>query len=255
MGSFRLLQFNMQFGQLWDSSDPDNSPVDIEATARLLNLYDGDIVILQEVEQALPGGVQKQPPDNFTYLQSKLEGYHSAFAYPPEDARELPFGIGLGIFSKYPIMNTRTINLPGAPVIFEFDGKNTTPTDRVLLVADIEIEGRIVTFLNTHLQAYFMINASSDDYPEQRNIVLKEAMAIEGPMVLAGDFNSVASEGLVAHYENAGLHTVQKDTVTWKRMPHVLDHIFYNDELILKGGTVDEVTASDHHMLVAEFKY
>jgi endonuclease/exonuclease/phosphatase (EEP) superfamily protein YafD len=102
-----------------------------------------------------------------------------------------------------------------------------------------------VTFLNTHLQAYFMINASSDDYPDQRNIVLDEAIAIEGPMVLAGDFNFVSSEGLLAQYENTGLHTMQKDMVTWKRMPHVLDHIFYNNLPVLKGGTVDEVTVSD----------
>jgi len=255
MGTFRLIQFNMQFGQLWDSSNPDDSPIDIEETVRLLNLYNGDIIVLQEVEQAQPDGTQKQPPVNFTYLQSKLDGYHSTFAYPPEDSRELPFGIGLAVFSKYPILNTRTIVLPGAPVIFEFDGKNTTPTDRILQVVEIEIEGRVVTFLNTHLQAYFMINASSDDYPDQRNIVLDEAIAIEGPMVLAGDFNCVSSEGLLAQYENTGLHTMQKDMVTWKRMPHVLDHIFYNNLLVLKGGTVDEVTASDHHILVADFKH
>ena len=97
MGTFRLIQFNMQFGQLWDSSNPDDSPIDIEETVRLLNLYNGDIIVLQEVEQAQPDGTQKQPPVNFTYLQSKLDGYHSTFAYPPEDSRELPFGIGLAV--------------------------------------------------------------------------------------------------------------------------------------------------------------
>jgi endonuclease/exonuclease/phosphatase family metal-dependent hydrolase len=254
MGTFRLIQFNMQFGQLWDSVNPDNSHIDIEETVRLLKLYDGDIIVLQEVEKVQLGGEQNQPPDHFTYLQSKLEGYNGSFAYPPKDARELPFGIGLATFSKFPIVNSRTVVLPGAPVIFEFEGKNTAPTDRVLLVTEIEVEGRILSILNTHLQAYFMINASSDDYPEQRNIVLDEAMAIEGSVVLAGDFNCVSGEGLLKQYENAGLQAMQKKSVTWKRMPHVLDHIFFNNRLTLKGGTVDEVTASDHHILVAEFK-
>ena len=47
---------------------------------------------------------------------------------------------------------------------------------------------------------------------------------------------------------------MQKDMVTWKRMPLVLDHIFINKHLELEGVTVDEVSASDHHMLVAEIK-
>ena len=61
-------------------------------------------------------------------------------------------------------------------------------------------------------------------------------------------------EGLVDDFEKAGFQTMQKDTITWKRMPYVLDHIFYNNHLILKGGAVDEVAASDHHVLVADFK-
>lgn len=255
MGSFRLLQYNMQFGQVWDDDDPDGAPIRIEDSIRELKQYDGDILLLQEVEQVLEGGKQINPPPNYVKLKEELVGYESAFAYPPEDSRELPFGIGLAVFSKYPILNTRTVVLPGAPVAFEFEGEKTTPTDRILFVAELDIDGTVVTFLNTHLQAYFMINASSNDYPEQREIVLKEALAVDGPMVLAGDFNSVDEETLLCDYERAGLRTMQKNKVTWKRMPLVLDHIFYNKDLELKGGTVDEVSASDHHMLVAELKY
>ncbi len=144
--------------------------------------------------------------------------------------------------------------LPGAPVEFNFEGELTTPTDRILLIVEVDVDGTVVTFLNTHLQAYFMINASSNDHPEQKNLVLQEALKIDGPMVLAGDFNSVDAESLLEDYERAGLRTMQKDMVTWKRMPLVLDHIFINKHLELEGGTVDEVSASDHHMLVAEIK-
>lgn len=254
MGTFRLLQFNMQFGQVWDEAKPDESPVEIDATLKTLSLYDADILVLQEVEQAKPGGKQEHPPPNFTKLENALEGYRSVFVYPPEDSRELPFGIGLAVFSRYPILNWRTVLLPGAPVVFEFEGAKRTPTDRILLSVEVEIEGQVVTIMNTHLQAYFMINASSDDYPEQRNLVLGEAQSVDGPLVLTGDFNSAPNERLVEEYENAGFRTMQKDSITWKRMPYVLDHIFFNNHLILRGGTVDEVTASDHHILVAEFK-
>ena len=254
MGSFRLLQFNMQFGQIWDEDDPDNAPICIEDSIRELKVYDGDIVLLQEVEQVQPGGIQVVPPPNFSRLKHELTGYESVFAYPPEDSRELPFGIGLALFSKYPILSSKTVVLPGAPVEFNFEGELTTPTDRILLIVEVDVDGTVVTFLNTHLQAYFMINASSNDHPEQKNLVLQEALKIDGPMVLAGDFNSVDAESLLEDYERAGRRTMQKDMVTWKRMPLVLDHIFINKHLELEGGTVDEVSASDHHMLVAEIK-
>jgi endonuclease/exonuclease/phosphatase (EEP) superfamily protein YafD len=244
----------MQFGQVWDAANPDGAPVRIEDTVRTLSLYNADLIILQEVEKTLPGGQQPRPPKNFERLKEALPGYQSVFAYPPEDKRELPFGIGLAIFSRFPILEYNTVVLPAAPVVFEFDGVKTSPTDRILLKAAVEVEGKTIQLLNTHLQAYFMIKASGDDYPEQRDIVLREAMSAQGPMVLTGDFNSVSREGLLGRYEKAGLRTMQKKTVTWKRMPHVLDHIFYNNHLILKGGTVDEVSSSDHHLLVAEFK-
>jgi len=243
----------MQFGQVWDSSNPDKAPTRIEETVRTLSLYDADIVMLQELEHALPDGKQIQPPPNYEYLKDALAGYQSVFAYPPSDPRELPFGIGLAIFSKFPIIGSNSLVLPAAPVTFDFEGEKTSPTDRVLLSAQIEVNGKVIHFVNTHLQAYFMINATSDDYPEQRKLVLDKALEIEGPMVLAGDFNSTPEESLVPQYETAGLRTMQKDTVTWKRMPYVLDHIFFNDHLMLKGGTVDEVLSSDHHLLVADF--
>ena len=254
MGTFRLLQFNMQYGQVWDPSKPDTAPTRLEDTVRTLSLYDADIIMLQEVEQVQAGGKQIHPPPNYEYLKQALSEYQSVFAYPPEDERELPFGFGLAIFSRFPITASESICLPGAPLMFEFEGEKTSPTDRVLLTADVEVNGRVIHFLNTHLQAYFMINASSDDYPQQREIVLDKAMSVDGPVVLTGDFNSAPKEGLVEAYESAGLRTMQKDTVTWKRMPYVLDHIFFNNHLVLKGGTVDEVLSSDHHLLVADFE-
>ena len=161
MGMFRLLQFNMQFGQVWDAANPDDAPVRIEETIRILSLYDADLIMLQEVEKALPGGQQLHSPANFEKLKEAFPGYQSVFAYPPENKRELPFGIGLAIFSRNPILESKTVVLPAAPVVFEFDGVKTSPTDRIFLSARIEVEKRTIHLLNTHLQAYFMINAGA----------------------------------------------------------------------------------------------
>src|SRR5581483_12411341 len=94
--------------------------------------HEADFIFLQEVEQARPGGAQPEPPPNFTRLRSALAGYDSFFAYPRTDTRELPFGIGLAVFSKTPLRDTFRCDLPSPPIEFDFNGRKTTPTDRLL---------------------------------------------------------------------------------------------------------------------------
>jgi endonuclease/exonuclease/phosphatase family metal-dependent hydrolase len=69
MSRIRVLQFNMQFGQIWDDTYPDRAPVNLDATLAEIRGHDADVVMLQEVEQAKPGGVQVQPPPNYTRLR------------------------------------------------------------------------------------------------------------------------------------------------------------------------------------------
>src|SRR5438270_869383 len=133
MSSFRVLQFNMQFGQIWDDTYPDRAPVRLETTLNEIRSHEADVILLQEVEQALPGGAQFQPPPNYTRLRAEMVGYDSWFSYPKSDPRELPFGIGLAIFSRTPLRDTMRLELPSPPIEFEFFGRKTTPTDRLLV--------------------------------------------------------------------------------------------------------------------------
>ena len=54
MSRFRVLQFNMQFGQCWDDACPDRAPVRLDLTIDEIRRHEADIVLLQEVEQAQP---------------------------------------------------------------------------------------------------------------------------------------------------------------------------------------------------------
>src|SRR5690606_10319955 len=71
---FTALTFNMQFGQSWDPTDPDNAPVVLDDTIEFISSFDADIIFLQEVEQARPGGEQIWPPPNFMALKHGLTG-------------------------------------------------------------------------------------------------------------------------------------------------------------------------------------
>lgn len=255
MSRFRVLQFNMQFGQIWDDTYPDRAPVRLDATLREIRSHNADIVLLQEVEQAMPGGVQFQPPPNYTRLREELKGYDSYFSYPKQDPRELPFGIGLAIFSRTPLRTTTRLDLPSPPIEFDFFGRKMTPTDRLLIGARTTVIGREIQLFNTHLLAFFMLGSSSTSNPFQRNLVAEQLVASQGPTILTGDFNVSRHGSLVAQFAGCGYATVQEKEVTWRRRPFVLDHIFHNAPLRCVGHRVVPTPASDHHALVADFEF
>jgi len=255
MSTFRVLQFNMQFGQMWDDTYPDRAPIRLECTLEEIRRHHADIILLQEVEQTPPGGVQPDPPPNYTRLGQELAGYHSWFSYPNPDPRELPFGVGLAIFSRTPLRNTMRRNLPSPPLEFEFFGKKTTPTDRLMIGAETTLFGRDVLLYNTHLLAFFMLNSGSTANPFQRNLVANQLSQSKAPTILGGDFNVSKHETLVRQFGEHGYTAVQDTEVTWRRRPFILDHIFYNAPLRCVSHQVIPTPASDHHALVADFEF
>jgi endonuclease/exonuclease/phosphatase family metal-dependent hydrolase len=256
MNTFKVLQFNMQFGQAWDEVHPDHAPVDLDLTIAEIRLRNADIVLLQETEQARPLGIQPDPPPNYTRLREAFGGYDSYFSYPKADPRELPFGIGLAIFSKTPLREALRRDLPSPPIQFEFPGGKRTPTDRLLIGAKTTLGGRELRIFNTHLLAFFMLNANGEEYPAQREQVLKElSSSPPGAALVGGDFNVSSHEPLVRQFADAGYSSVQTDKVTWRRGPYVLDHIFYNRQLRPVRHAVEPTRASDHHLLLAEFEF
>lgn len=255
MSTFKILQFNIQFGQGWDDADPDNAPVNLELTIAEILSHKADIVMLQEVEHAQPDGVQLDPPPNYTRLQTALKGYHSYFSYPKADPRELPFGIGLAIFSKTPLHDTFRYDLPSPPIEFEFQGEEKTPTDRLLIGAKTVLGGRELQLFNTHLLAHFMLSETGEQHTEQRQLVARQLRQSDGPTLISGDFNVSKHDALVRQFAKVGYQTVQQEEITWRRRPYVLDHIFYNRHLHPLRHAVRPTMASDHHVLVAEFEF
>jgi endonuclease/exonuclease/phosphatase family metal-dependent hydrolase len=255
MSTFRVLQFNMQFAQGWASEEPHHGEIDLEATLAEIRSHDADLIFLQEVERALANGSQLNPPPNYTRLRAELDHPYGCFAYPKADERELPFGVGLAILSRTPLHDEMRLNLPSPGIAFEFDGRKTTPTDRLLLGTKTTIQGREVLLLNAHLLAFFMLGTSSSVHPQQREMIAGQLAASHRPTLLAGDFNVRRHGDLMAQYASHGYRTVQDQQVTWRRQPYVLDHIFYNDAFRVVSHSVKPTLASDHHALVADLEF
>ena len=255
MNPIKVLTFNMQFGQTWDDTDPDCAPVDLDRTINFLRAVDADIVMLQEVERVEPGVGQLNPPPNYTRLAQELEGYDGLFAYPPADTRELPFGYGLAIFSKTALYGATVLPLPAPDLEFSFNGERTQPTSRVLSGARTRIEDRDLQLFNTHLQAFFIINETSDEHPAQRALVASQLRESRLPTLIGGDFNAAPGEGTIDELEAVGYRSVQRSQITWRRMPYVLDHLLHNELLETVAYEVIETDASDHRAVMAQLRF
>jgi endonuclease/exonuclease/phosphatase family metal-dependent hydrolase len=255
MSTFKVMQFNMQFGQIWDETNAYEAPINLDLTIAEILKRDADIIILQEVEHAQIGGAQINPPPNYTRLSAALKGYYGYFSYPKADPRELPFGIGLAIFSKTPLRDTFRLDLPSPPIEFEFEGETKTPTDRLLIGAKTTLLGHDLQLFNTHLLAYFMLKASSEDFPEQRKMVVDQLRHTNCPALISGDFNVSNRDSLVSQFAEVGFRTVQMTEITWRHRPYVLDHIFHSKHMNPVRYTVKPTKASDHHILIAEFEF
>jgi len=253
---FSVLTFNMQFGQGWDEKDPDHAPVNLKNTLSEIRSMEADVVLLQEVERVDPDNGQVDPPPNYSFLKDALPEYHGVFAYPKRDERELPFGYALAIFSRTRLYDFQQWDLPAPDIEFQFNGQSTQPTARLLIGVRTQIEGREVQLFNTHLQAFFMIRQTSDEYRQQRDVIADRLRESSLPTVIGGDFNAAPDENTIAQFEATGFRTVQKETITWRRMPYVLDHLLYNaDQLLSKRHWVVTTDASDHKLLKAEFEF
>ena len=255
MSTFRVLQFNMQFGQGWAEQPPHHGEINLDATIAEIRRHAADFICLQEVERARPNGEQVNPPPNYARLRAALDLPHGWFAYPKPDPRELPFGVGLAILSHTPLRDQARVELPSPPIPFEFEGRKTTPTDRLLISAKSTIHGRDVQLCNTHLLAFFMLGTSSKEHPLQRELVARELGALRGPAVLTGDFNVRNHADLIKQFAAKGFRPVQDQAVTWRRQPFVLDHIFFNDSLRLLKHQVVPTMTSDHHLVIADFEF
>lgn len=252
----RVVTFNMQNGQPWSDGDLLSPALDISGSVAFLSSLTADIICLQEVEQGYDGGMQINPPPHHTLLKELLPAYESVFSYPCKNDTELPFGLGLAIFSRWPLTEFHKIDLPASGLEFEFAGRKRQSSSRLLIEASTIYAGRKLRILNTHLQAFFMLGASSDDHPQQRDVLEARLRNLGAEAaILAGDMNSAPGESLVTQFENAGFRNVHNDEPTWRRMPYVIDHIFYNTPLRLVSQHIEKTTVSDHHAIVADFDF
>ena len=143
---------------------------------------------------------------------------------------------GNSICSRYPILTERNYRLPGAG------------HPRYLGVATVRVGRRKVTVMVTHLALGENKRSGQIEY------IAKKIKRTEGPVILAGDFNTKQAEEIKVLLDGTTLSQAGSYITypSW-RAKRSLDHIFLSPELtFVKGYVRGDIRFSDHLPVVAK---
>ncbi|MBE6547130.1 MAG: hypothetical protein E7668_06825 [Ruminococcaceae bacterium] len=182
---------------------------------------------------------------------AELLGYSYAFGLAHDRALHKDGGYGVAIVSRYPIVGKRTVAIPAPePPERKYTGYYE---DRVLLIAEIEIGGRILTVINTHY------GLNPDELERAVVLTERELRHIDTPVLLMGDLNMTAENPL---YER--LAAVLRDTTHDPMVPLTfpsntprtkIDFIFASEELSTADPRVPETLISDHSPYLIDMEW
>lgn len=173
---------------------------------------------------------------------ANILGYGYIFGLAHDGALHKNGGYGVAMISRYPIVGWRTVAIPSPKK--EERKYNGYYEDRVLLIAEIEIDGRILTVINTHY------GLNPDELERAVELTLRELKHIETPVIFMGDLNMTADSEYYAALASALKDTAPDVTspITFpSNEPRVkIDYIFTSKGVETSAPRVPKTLVSDH---------
>jgi endonuclease/exonuclease/phosphatase family metal-dependent hydrolase len=231
----KVVSFNIEFSQ------------NIDGAISLLQQYplqSADVILLQEMDEKGTEEIAKSLCMSYAYYPA---------IYHPKHGKN----VGNAILTKWKIKNSQKIKLPhpsSYPVPFK--GMNYI-FRKTATVANIEIQGDVITFASTHAAA-FNTTQKRKEFAEAIVNELKDSKV--DLAVVGGDFNSLGNADIEAtstSFTRSGFHWASENigiTVSTKKsiLKPIPSNAFQLDHLFVKGmqvhdiGKVDQKGVSDH---------
>jgi endonuclease/exonuclease/phosphatase family metal-dependent hydrolase len=161
----------------------------------------------------------------------------------PDDAGDT----GLALLSRFPLNRFQRIDLPW---------QHCPWRPRLAVGAQVEVGGQTITIYNSHIDPH----AATGQQLAQHEKVLAEAAAVDGPVVLLGDFNTLTPRSRRETrrlLESRGFTTpFLKYTRTWRAGLYTqhADWIFVRDAKVIRYGVARPLKVSDHWPVWAEIE-
>lgn len=208
----------------------------LDEIAQIIKDTDADIIGLQEVDN---GVARSRFKDQIKYLAEKL-----SMNYIYGHNHNLLGGkYGNGILSKYPVENYENLYLPS--------GRE----QRGLLSASINVDGRQMDFLVTHL------GLNQGERHKQIKSIMKYLETLSNPVVLLGDFNARSDAEEMRLLQQKLIDTAalaNKDKEATFNLPILserIDYIFLEFDFSPRSYEVIKSRASDHYPITATFEW
>ena len=227
--TLRLMTYNLRFGEL----------ATMEEIGKYISSESPDIVAVQECDWATSR--TRAPHQKGVKFVNELAYHTGMFGIYGKSINYAGGYYGIGILSRYPILRYERVLLPN-------DGKTE---QRSMLVADIELpDGRVVTFINTHLEV-----KTAEMRKEQVAFIEKYIKDCPNQLFLAGDMNAVpSSEEMSTLRQNWKDLTNDKFTYHSSRPEIKIDYIYArtSPSVELIGTEVrEDVRLSDHFPVIS----
>ena len=202
-----------------NGNDLDKFIKDVEG----LNL---DIIGLQEVDQSAGRS------NNMEMVREMAKGAGFEYYHFYESMWLIDGAYGLGVLSKYPILEVSSSSLPSG----------TLSEPRILANAKIDVNGEILHIYNTHLN-YFN-RGIRDSQIEAINDIIEN----EENTIFMGDMNNFFLEDIFNINGFQSLNTKERTFVTFRESGFT-DNLYYANNLEVSDINVKATTFSDHHLL------
>ena len=233
--TLRVMTYNIHVGVGMDKK------LDLQRIADVINGQRPDLVGLQEVDRNVK---RTEGKDEIAELAA-MTRMHFAFA-PNLDYQGGKYGVA--ILSKHPIKAT---------VHRMFENKRESER-RGMLKTEIELDGKIINFVTTHLDYQF-----EDGRLFETQQLMENLDGVNGPLIVVADLNDVPEGSsyklMRTKFDDAWVTSrARSDGFSYPADKPVkrIDHIFYRtgDRVRAKKAWVVTTLASDHVPVVAELE-
>jgi len=241
IGQKKELRLKVMTYNIRHASPPSHpSMIDIDTVSAVVNMYQPDIVALQEVD--VHTGRSGKAMDEAKEIGDRTKMFHYFGRAINFDGGEY----GIAILSKYPIDSAKTFQLPSA---------NAHAEKRALALAWLNLGGnKQLLFACTHLDA----EAKDDSRMMQIKAIDSLLMPQPIPLLLAGDLNSEAGSPVIEildqHFNRSCLNNCAF-TIPSDKPVQTIDYIaFRNTDAfkVIDHRVLQEPYPSDHLPVIAE---
>ena len=238
VGTFNI-QHGIDYPRVLETGE---TRVELRPVAEAIRRMKPDVLGLNEIYGAHP------EMGNQAAELGRMTGMDAAFAR----AISIHGGdYGNALLSRFPVRSVRCVPICVPKEARQYHGYYE---DRVLLHAELDVNGRAVSVLSCH----FGLNP--DEMEAAVEVVRREQTGIRHPLIFTGDLNlcpgSEPYEALASFLTDAAA-TVSPPLLTFpSNAPDCrIDHIFVNSACAVQSVWVPEVLYSDHRPILAKISF